>query len=231
MRFTYFYKSADGIRHEDKIDAPSREEAFVLLRERGIRAIKVVSDCGSKANGEVKFVTRKRVVFAALAAGIVAGVAIMLTKPSIPIDLRDKRVISLDNSSQAVMSDHRTRMAAAKVAQLTEYALMADAQNDAAMRHAISAGYTELNRTRGKLRDLFRIIYETLPEDKERADANRLYAAAIDALDLEEARLARSEKGFEFLVTHRGEWESEGGRVVFSDPALQAEFSSYRSEL
>ena len=67
--------------------------------------------------------------------------------------------------------------------------------------------------------------------DGTAAEANRLYTAAIDALDLEEARLARSEKGFEFLVTHRGEWKSEGGRVVFSDPALQAEFSSYRSEL
>ena len=108
---------------------------------------------------------------------------------------------------------------------------MADAQNDAAMRHEISEGYTELNRTRGKLRDLFRIIYETLPEDKERAEANRLYAAAIDALDLEEAGLARSEEGVELLVAHSGEWKSEGGRVVFSDPALQAEFSSYRSEL
>lgn len=42
MRFAYAYKTADGIRHEDAIDSPSRDEAFAALRLKGIRPIKVV---------------------------------------------------------------------------------------------------------------------------------------------------------------------------------------------
>ena len=51
MKYTYAYKTSDGIRHEDSMNASSREEVFERLRERGIRAIKVVAADGSKANG------------------------------------------------------------------------------------------------------------------------------------------------------------------------------------
>ena len=76
MKYTYAYKTSDGVRHEDSITASSREEVFAELRKRGIKAIKVVAADGVKANGEVRGV-RKRVVvslvaLAALGAGVVA---------------------------------------------------------------------------------------------------------------------------------------------------------------
>ena len=43
MRFAYSYKTSDNVRHEAEISAPSRDEAFAALRERGIRPIKVVA--------------------------------------------------------------------------------------------------------------------------------------------------------------------------------------------
>ena len=52
MTYTYAYKTSDGRRHEDSMDAPSREAVFESLRARGIRPIKVVAADGSKANGE-----------------------------------------------------------------------------------------------------------------------------------------------------------------------------------
>ncbi len=52
MKYTYAYKTSDGVRHEDSIEASSREEVFETLRARGIKAIKVVAADGSKANGE-----------------------------------------------------------------------------------------------------------------------------------------------------------------------------------
>ena len=52
MDFTYCYRTSDGVRHEDRITAPSRDEAFAALRDRGIRPIKVVACDGSKENGE-----------------------------------------------------------------------------------------------------------------------------------------------------------------------------------
>ena len=76
MKYTYAYKTSDGVRHEDSMNAASREDVFAELRKRGIKAIKVVAADGSKANGEVRGV-RKRIVAAlvvlvAVAVGIAA---------------------------------------------------------------------------------------------------------------------------------------------------------------
>ena len=76
MKYTYAYKTSDGVRHEAAIDAASRDEVFSQLRGQGIRPIKVVAADGSVANGEVRGV-RKRIVAAvvavvALAVGLIA---------------------------------------------------------------------------------------------------------------------------------------------------------------
>ncbi len=66
------------MRHEESLEAASRDEVFEVLRGRGIRPIKVVAADGSKANGEVRGV-RRRVVAALVAlAAIVAGVVAYL---------------------------------------------------------------------------------------------------------------------------------------------------------
>ena len=52
MKYTYAYKTSDGVRHEAAMDADSREAVFEALRAKGIKAIKVVAADGSKANGE-----------------------------------------------------------------------------------------------------------------------------------------------------------------------------------
>ena len=78
MKYTYAYKTSDGVRHEDSMNASSREEVFETLRAKGIKAIKVVAADGSKANGEVRGVRKQVVValvaVAAVGAGIVAYV-------------------------------------------------------------------------------------------------------------------------------------------------------------
>ena len=78
MKYTFTYKTSDGVRHEDSLDAESRDEVFQVLRGRGIRPIKVVAADGSKANGEIRGL-RKRAVFALVAlAALVAGVVAYL---------------------------------------------------------------------------------------------------------------------------------------------------------
>ena len=74
MKYTYAYKTSDGVRHEDSLDANGRDEVFEVLRRRGIRPIKVVAADGSKANGEVRGL-RKRAVF-----GLVALAALVATR-------------------------------------------------------------------------------------------------------------------------------------------------------
>ena len=75
MKYTYAYKSSDGIRHEDTMNASSREEVFSELRKRGIKAIKVVAADGSKANGEVRGLRKRGVV--ALVAFVTLGVGVV----------------------------------------------------------------------------------------------------------------------------------------------------------
>ena len=54
MKYTYAYKTSDGVRHEAAMEAASREAVFEALRAQGIKAIKVVAADGSKANGAEK---------------------------------------------------------------------------------------------------------------------------------------------------------------------------------
>jgi len=74
VKYTYAYKTSDGVRHEDAIEAASRDEAFAALRARGIRPIKVVAADGTKANGEIRGVRKRVAAAVAVAAAIVAGV-------------------------------------------------------------------------------------------------------------------------------------------------------------
>ena len=75
MKYTYAYKTPDGVRHEAVMDASSREEVFETLRGRGIKAIKVVAADGSKANGEVRGVRARMVAVLVALAATVAGAA------------------------------------------------------------------------------------------------------------------------------------------------------------
>lgn len=74
MKYTYAYKESNGTRHEEAIEAPSREAVFAALREKGIKAIKVVAADGSKANGEVRGYRLRTVVVVGVIAAVIGFV-------------------------------------------------------------------------------------------------------------------------------------------------------------
>jgi hypothetical protein len=78
MRFRYAYRTSDGIRLEEEIEATSRDAAFVALRAKGIRPIKVVAMDGSKANGEVPRTKKRWIAVAAVCGAILATVVWVL---------------------------------------------------------------------------------------------------------------------------------------------------------
>ena len=39
MKYTYAYKTSDGVRHEESMNAASREDVFAELRKRGIKTV------------------------------------------------------------------------------------------------------------------------------------------------------------------------------------------------
>ena len=83
MKYTYAYKTSDGIRHEETMNASSREEVFAALRAKGIKAIKVVAADGSKANGEVRGVRKRVVAMFVCVAALITGLAVYFA-PVIP---------------------------------------------------------------------------------------------------------------------------------------------------
>ena len=74
MKFGYSYKTSDGTRHESVYHAPSREDVFAGLREKGIRPIKVWEMENPKSNG------RKTVAVAIAAIVVVLGIAFALLR-------------------------------------------------------------------------------------------------------------------------------------------------------
>ena len=74
MKYTYAYKDSGGARHEDSMEASSREEVFAALRAKGIKAIKVVAADGSKANGEIRGVRKRVVTTIVIVVAVVAGI-------------------------------------------------------------------------------------------------------------------------------------------------------------
>ncbi len=75
MRFSYSYRTSDGERHVEEMDAESRDAVFAILRERGIRAIKVSPVSGkndaSRWRAMVTFMALVMVILAIAGGGMV----------------------------------------------------------------------------------------------------------------------------------------------------------------
>ena len=95
MKYTYAYKTSDGVRHEATMEAESRDAVFVALRQRGIKAIKVVAADGSKANGEIRGIRKRWLVAAALIGGMSA---VLLVLSSQTLKLSNAQTFKLSNS-------------------------------------------------------------------------------------------------------------------------------------
>lgn len=82
MRYTYAYKTSDGTRHEEAIEAESREAVFAALRAKGIKAIKVVAADGSKANGEIRGIRKRVLAASVVGAALLAGALVYSLIPN-----------------------------------------------------------------------------------------------------------------------------------------------------
>ncbi len=84
MRFNYEYRTQDNVRHQDVIDADSREAAFSLLKSRGVKPFGLVE--APDAINRVKAFVRRGWVLAALgvlfAAVTAALVIVSVRKPT-----------------------------------------------------------------------------------------------------------------------------------------------------
>ena len=105
MKYTYAYKTSDGVRHEETMNAASREEVFTVLRAKGIKAIKVVAADGSKANGEIRGVRRRVVIILLALVALSVGITAYLTGTNFGTNRSDLPVPNLDKTRRQVFGD------------------------------------------------------------------------------------------------------------------------------
>lgn len=118
MKYTYTYKESDGSRHTGVIDAPNRDHVFMSLREKGIKAIKVVAADGSKDNGEIRGVHRRKVIMIGIGSAAVAALVAVFSVHAFlgsterpgrtPADARELKPLA-----RQVIAGDRDRIAAA----------------------------------------------------------------------------------------------------------------------
>lgn len=248
MKYTYAYKTPDGVRHEDSMDASSREEVFVALRRRGIKAIKVVAADGSKANGEVRG-ARKRTIAAAVAAAVLAGGAVYFFAPgreaggqgeetppaqevAFTNDQYRAAFTNLEAQSAQILLRHAAAIAALDLDVLANYQSIEGVEDTAALSRKVRQGYRAVDDSRVEVRELFKTIFAVFPPEctAERDAAQGLYAETMEKLDSSERRIVKDEKALRLLVENRGKWHWRDGKVVWSDAALANEFEYFRRE-
>lgn len=82
MKYHYVYRTGDGIRHTDVIEAPSRDAAFAALRANGIRPIKVQAEDGSRENGAPRPIRGRLLIISLVALIVTATIILLLRTPS-----------------------------------------------------------------------------------------------------------------------------------------------------
>ena len=249
MKYTYAYKTSDGVRHEDEITAKSREEVFEALRARGIKAIKVVAADGSKANGEVRGARKRTIAAAAALAAALAGSAVYFlasereaannedeTPPAQQVaftsDQYRAAFTNLEAHSAHILSRHAASIAALDLDALANYQSIEGVEDTAALSKKVRLGYRAVDDSRVEVRELFKTIFAVFPPEctAERDAAQGLYAETMEKLDSSERRIVKDEKALRLLLDNRGKWHWRDGKVVWNDAALANEFEYFRRE-
>ena len=186
-KFSYAYKTSDGVRHTGEMNAPSKDAVFETLRKQGIRPIKVTAV--SPFNTD----SRKRLPGLVIALSVVLVVALVASTivfarhegarhEDIPGDdvVYQESLAELTVKANIVRSSYRAAMR------------QLDFRNpDRGSTNAFDVAKGVIADARGKMRDLFRGVYQVFPPsaDVERRNAQRLYGEIMTEIDMVEENL------------------------------------------
>ncbi len=249
MRFTYTYKTSDGVRHEAEIEARTRDDAFAALRTQGIRPIRVEEKPLSKEEKS------RRILFWAvgivLALACVAGAWWWARVP----EESDKGVASprgsgqgeskqryrsetrgafeaLKGKAEQVRKWHQAEFAKVDFAILHNYALIERSQDIGFATNELAKGKSVIESSRSRMKDLFRDLYDAFPPESanERLDAQRLYGEIMNEIDASEDRLDAEECVLALLDGNRSKWHVYHGNIVFEDMMLEREVGFFKKD-
>ena len=195
--FTYTYKSSDGVRHLEEMEADSKDTVFTKLRERGIRPVRVCEkESPAKSHRKMYFVWGSIGCLIAIACGVVA------LSGAGSKTARDAEVKPAEESTNPVDAIESASYKEA-LADLTIKANIVRNGFKASMKridfknpmsgetNAFVRARGEISASRDKMRDLFRSLYQMFPPtaEVERKSAQRLYGEIMTEIDMVEERI------------------------------------------
>lgn len=238
MRFTYYYKTPDGVRAEGEIDSPSYDEVFKTLKKNGIRPIKVLSK-------DRPWIQRgrfgaKSIICIAVAAGLFVGIAAWMvasesgrsaTTPVAKIDLvagKSEIFKSLKGKADAVRQQHDAAVQILDIAKIDDWRAISKMSNFDMVYDGIARGQSLVELLRFQAQTLFKDV-TTMFTDEQSEDvraAKRLYGSLMDMIDATENRIESAADAIAMLDRNRGRWKwnRKASKIQFSDKQLQAEF-------
>lgn len=234
MRFTYIYRTSDGVRREEAIEAASRESVFETLRGQGIRPIKVIAADGSKENGEGRGGgVRKRVAAAIAAAVLTAGLAVgayfghRSAAPQAPdatsayTEAEGKAFAELAANADAVRRRFAGEMAGLGLGEINCPSNVAATADAAPLYRKARDAQQLIDRARRETKEVFATVATSFAPDGEAIrDAQRLYGERMAELDAAEISLANRKFALALLESNRDKWSLKDGEAIFVEARL-----------
>ena len=176
MKYTYAYKTSDGVRHEASIEAKSRDEVFERLRGQGIRPIKVIAlDEGVVPKPGHTFTMAAVLVLAIAMVGAACAFVMLGGGEERVVTPPSSMLVSLREKASAVEARHRAAITLADGDQARIAKAAAEAREEARMA--------------------FKDIMQTLTVPAEQQEAKRLYGELMLLVDELESSAEAAARG------------------------------------
>lgn len=219
--WVYSYKTSDGLRHEDEISAESKDAAFSLLRERGIRAIRVDEKIAPVVYSGLRGLRRRHYLILSLIVAGVSAVVVALamvagrqTTNKVPTDsvvhvsaaqagakAYSCEFQDLIRASETLREQHRKAESTIDTAMLSDLSDLSG-ERVLAVRAEIEKGRAIVDVSRANIKKTFYPLYKNISaaNGQEQIEAQRLYGQLMEEVDATEDWLDASEKFFKLVL-------------------------------
>lgn len=226
MKYYYVFKTSDGVRTQESIEAVSRDEAFASLRRKGIRPIKVVAADGAKANGEVRGVRKRVVTLLVLVSVVLTAVMVaVLVRRNIHDPAKDPAIVRFVSTMESAVVEYGFSYASLGLSAVDDYAAIAKGADIGPMLERIRNGERLIDSTKNAFRVAFEECTSSVGRDSEAYRyAETLLRARVVDFNSQRTTLANRVIMLSLLHDNLGKWKVSEAGLIFEDKNLERTF-------